>query len=1117
MSRSRYFRASSFAALALATGLGATSAVAQVEDSTLDEVVVTGSLIAGTPEDAALPVNVLNFEDIKKLGAPNNVEIIRNISEIGMIQGESNRYSGLQQGTGSVNLRNIVSSRSIVIFNGRRLPDQVGGISQNTNMIPNTAIGRVEVLKEGGATTYGADAVGGVVNFITRKNYDGLEMTVGGRHIPGAEDTEYDASILWGKTFDRGNVMATLSYAHRSDVRALERDWSQREYLENNHIFAWTAAGSPGSYVPQARAGAAFVNAPLTNPLTQARSITGIVRDPFCSELGGFAGFSATPSPVCYWHLTEYDFLQEEQNTTQFYGEANYDLTDSFRLHAELTYSQVDLPAISISPGEGPARNPDGSTNSINPALFFSTPGTNPAVGQFLRDIGFYSPATIANITNPAAPGRVGLPLQAWRLFGAGGNPLNESGLDDTQHTTNESWRGTLSGNWDVGELFGNQLSLEGAITYQYTNYSVSTVDVLSTRLMAALQGFGGPGCNGIRADLPGSAGCYYFNPFSSAIPRNVATGAANPGFVGTGNYAGYAPGTGLQNNPDMLRWLYEPIWIEREQDFFVYDLILRGETKWELPGGPARWAVGGQYRLTENSRRLSDLANIGEVPIDPALAQTPRGPETNPCVIPGMQPGDPPRVLFGQTISCVTGVNAVGPFLVGPFGNRATSVLQGTTRFNETREYPVWSAFGEVNLPIFDNLQLNLSGRWEKFISDVTDNDNEVFVPAGSIRWQVNDMLALRATAGKTFSQVNPDVRSYTDATFNAMTTFGGNNPTATRLYENPDIKPETGFNYNLGVILNIDNFSATIDYYNITIDDYSGRDVTVSDLIAQSLQDPNNITPTNPLLNCASPFITEAQSSLDGATVLTLDGPCVAGTTRVRDIDRVTYTNDLNSGQLKTSGIDVTARIRFDDIWRGTLTLSTDLTYQLTYEVTPLEYLGIEIAEGWEGLGFLNDSPTGGKNGQHNSIWRASANVNYAIGRHNFNLNARFVDSLEDDRAANFQPSNTTNSNPADASSCLGSGANINSNPPDAGGTERPFNAACNVTILNGQKIEDFFTVDFTYRVELPWDTSAAITINNVFDQDPPFARYGLSYDPYLGSPLGRNIRFTITKRIW
>ena len=96
--------------------------------------------------------------------------------------------------------------------------------------------------------------------------------------------------------------------------------------------------------------------------------------------------------------------------------------------------------------------------------------------------------------------------------------------------------------------------------------------------MQAALNGFGGPNCTGTVA---GANGCQYFNPFSSAIERNVFTGALNP-------Y--YEPG--LANSRELVEWLYQPIWFEREYKNYVVDPIVRGDLGIQLPGGPIAIAI---------------------------------------------------------------------------------------------------------------------------------------------------------------------------------------------------------------------------------------------------------------------------------------------------------------------------------------------------------------------------------------------------------------------------------------------------------------------------------------------------------------------------------------------
>ncbi|HET9159944.1 MAG TPA: TonB-dependent receptor plug domain-containing protein, partial [Caulobacteraceae bacterium] len=142
---------------------------ATTDGTEVEQVVVTGTFLRGTPQTAVVPVEGTNLEELRDRGSPSNMDFVKGLSEIGSVAGEANRLNAFAIGAQSINLRNLGSQRTVVVFNGRRFPEQYSfsvGRFNNIAQIPNAAIGRVEVLKDGGATTYGADAVGGVVNFI---------------------------------------------------------------------------------------------------------------------------------------------------------------------------------------------------------------------------------------------------------------------------------------------------------------------------------------------------------------------------------------------------------------------------------------------------------------------------------------------------------------------------------------------------------------------------------------------------------------------------------------------------------------------------------------------------------------------------------------------------------------------------------------------------------------------------------------------------------------------------------------------------------------------------------------------------------------------------------------
>src|SRR5687768_16289131 len=124
MVRSRYFCAASAAALLVAGVAHAQGRGAPADSTVIDEVVVTGSFIAGTPEDAAIPVEAVTLEELRQQGTPSNLDFVKNMSEVAGVAGEANRANLFAVGAQSINLRGVGSSRTVVVFNGRRLPDQ---------------------------------------------------------------------------------------------------------------------------------------------------------------------------------------------------------------------------------------------------------------------------------------------------------------------------------------------------------------------------------------------------------------------------------------------------------------------------------------------------------------------------------------------------------------------------------------------------------------------------------------------------------------------------------------------------------------------------------------------------------------------------------------------------------------------------------------------------------------------------------------------------------------------------------------------------------------------------------------------------------------------------------
>ncbi|MES2896193.1 MAG: TonB-dependent receptor [Pseudomonadota bacterium] len=584
MLKSRYLCGGSVLAVALAMGLSG-QAAAQEQSSTVEEVVVTGSYIAGTPEDAALPVDVIGQDELQKRGSPTTIDLIKSLPVSGPVLGDSNQFSTAAQGqvgAGTINLRGLGSLRTLVLFNGRRTVPSAGAGSGgvDTNLIPSAAVGRVEILKDGAAATYGSDAIAGVVNFITRKNFSGLELAADYRYVDGS-DGDYGASAVYGWAGDIGNILISAGYQHRSEMTTLDRDWAYQPYTTNPS--GWSVLGQPPSFLPR-------------NGLTPT---AGVQRDANCTAVGGFAGFSGA-TPACYFTYIPFDNLIEDENRYQLYAEANVDFTDDLRLHVEAMYSKTDLPHMRFSPAFPPIQGPNGP-GSVG---VFTTPTTNPGAITALQQAGL-SAGQIAATNN--------ISLTLFRPMGAGGNPIFDNG-GQVGFRNYDVYRVSA----DLSGKFGDSgIGWDTAVTYSETRNIQGTPDVIIERLQKALNGLGGPGCTGT---TPGANGCQYFNPFSNAYPGNPVLGLTNPGYVSAN-----------ANKPDLIRWMWDFPSTEQTQSLLVVDAVVNGELPWELSGGQIGWAAGAQYRRTEFRSSLKSPLQDARITPCPTIGSTvcsfPTGP----------------------------------------------------------------------------------------------------------------------------------------------------------------------------------------------------------------------------------------------------------------------------------------------------------------------------------------------------------------------------------------------------------------------------------------------------------------------------------------------------------
>ena len=246
----------------------------------VEEVVVTGSYLKGSAEDGASPVEVISRDTIDLLGATSVADITANLTvNSGSENNPDSFTAGSTQGTSNVNLRGLGLSSTLVLIDGRRNAVAAntandGSVFVDTNSIPVIALERVEVLKEGAASIYGSDAVAGVVNYILRRDFEGVEVNISQSKTDLGDQTDDRVGVIWGKDFGNTNVVVAYSELNRSPFEG--KDLSA--YSEN------AISGFGNSF--------AVLNLPSLIGGFNATTIGGILADPLTEVASGpYAGF----------------------------------------------------------------------------------------------------------------------------------------------------------------------------------------------------------------------------------------------------------------------------------------------------------------------------------------------------------------------------------------------------------------------------------------------------------------------------------------------------------------------------------------------------------------------------------------------------------------------------------------------------------------------------------------------------------------------------------------------------------------------------------------------------------------------------------------------------------
>jgi len=344
----------------------------------LEKVEVTGSHIPRTEIESALPVQVITREAIERSGSTTVAEMMAQVSA--NILGMNDRISSLGAGVpglSSVNLRGIGSGSTLVLLNGRRVANYAfDGGAVDVNSIPLSAVERVEILKDGASAIYGTDAIAGVVNFILRKDFQGLEATAYGGWTEHGGGNQAQATVTAGYgdlAKDRFNVFATLSYQRDQALANIARPYTRTGFLPDEGIVGLSAHTFPANI---------FSKGDFSNP-TYASGCA----PPSSLPLGDIAacGFDFVPlvnaiPPVERWGVFARGAFQFNADHLLF-AELGY-------LRNEMTIKAAPMPVSQFTTTTGdPLLYPEGGP--YYPTAFAQANGISGDLNLFYRTIPF--------------------------------------------------------------------------------------------------------------------------------------------------------------------------------------------------------------------------------------------------------------------------------------------------------------------------------------------------------------------------------------------------------------------------------------------------------------------------------------------------------------------------------------------------------------------------------------------------------------------------------------------------------------------------------------------------------------------------------------------------------
>ncbi|HVI98990.1 MAG TPA: TonB-dependent receptor [Sphingomonas sp.] len=556
----------------------------QNDSASGEAIVVTGSRIKSPTLTSPSPLQAVTAETIENSGATNVQDVLKQIPAVGVpSQSRTTNGNDTSPGLATVNLRNLGSDRTLVLIDGRRTVAGIPGTAQvDLSMIPTSFVERVDVLTGGASAVYGSDAIAGVVNFIYKKKYEGLQLNAQSGISQYGDDQTFSADATFGSNFadDRGNVM-------------LYAGWSKEGSVENkNRERTRTSYASLGN--SQRVGGNSDDNLIAAQNLFERLYAPSNVGPGGIFNFGGSGGRIIDPDGSFHsynvdldgFNAAQYGQIAAPTKRITVASRVNYDVTDNVNVFFESTFSNV-------------------RSNGRREA---SPMRTDSALGAFTGTGGYY-PIQFA-VRDPDTGQTVILnnPLVPDVVFAAADDRSNNDAIGSkdmsflirttmfppgTRSTPTERDNFRIATGADVD--LGSGWTLDGYYQYGFTKQNQSMTGLANLyRLADALQ------------VIPDAFDYDSDGDTSEAIC--VDPGARAEGCVPVNVY-GLNPDGSSKISPEAIAYLQTTMSRRSKQQMHVAAANISGPL-FNLPAGPVQVSLGAEYRKESSNEDFDPLTN---------------------------------------------------------------------------------------------------------------------------------------------------------------------------------------------------------------------------------------------------------------------------------------------------------------------------------------------------------------------------------------------------------------------------------------------------------------------------------------------------------------------------